>query len=300
MKRSIQTLTIAALSLALTHCGQTPLTEGQRATVKGVTTSTNKVRSSASDLRGTRTSPRSTDSALFEQKLANADCEFTTPQMDPSATTVPSSFNFSVGGPNCPLSFEMGFAPKENGVDMKLVFEVTDPELAELNDVTRTDLQGSLSGDESGASGKLTGTIHSREHGKVDVKMVADMNADRTYLKATYGFADFDAVVEMEQTASGVTYKLNGEEVSESEFQELSVFPLGASGSMQGPQVSGGNTFTYELSSNGCSTGKQVFNDKTQMCQGLQSITLNRDCAEDMRRRYFEGKGCPGNFTPTP
>lgn len=52
-------------------------------------------------------------------------------------------------------------------------------------------------------------------------------------------------------------------------------------------------TFTYNLESNNCSTGAQVFSTVEQMCQGLQDNTLNNNCALELREDFF-AKNCAG------
>lgn len=53
------------------------------------------------------------------------------------------------------------------------------------------------------------------------------------------------------------------------------------------------------LPGQGCTTGEHSFSTLEEMCQGLQSDSLNHYCAEDYRRRLFE-KMCPGGFQPRP
>lgn len=56
--------------------------------------------------------------------------------------------------------------------------------------------------------------------------------------------------------------------------------------------------YSYELSSNGCSTEKHEFSSKDEMCSGLQSSSLNKGCALSMREQYFKSNSCTGTFSP--
>lgn len=64
--------------------------------------------------------------------------------------------------------------------------------------------------------------------------------------------------------------------------------------------------YTYEFSevyANNvvrCSTQAQVFNNLTEMCQGLQNEMLNRNCAVQQRMQKYRDMGCAGPTTTTP
>ena len=55
--------------------------------------------------------------------------------------------------------------------------------------------------------------------------------------------------------------------------------------------------FSYELSVNGCTTGKKVFSDLDSYCQGLQNNSANNNCAQPSRENLFYQK-CSGSFNP--
>lgn len=65
------------------------------------------------------------------------------------------------------------------------------------------------------------------------------------------------------------------------------------------PISSGVNqALTYDLSENGCSTGRHTFPSFPEMCVGLQNNTLNNDCALNLRAEHFR-RNCQGqNFSP--
>jgi hypothetical protein len=54
--------------------------------------------------------------------------------------------------------------------------------------------------------------------------------------------------------------------------------------------------YTYQLSENGCDTGKHTFRSKSAYCDGLRNSDLNRGCASYLRRMTFTNAGCPGSF----
>lgn len=58
--------------------------------------------------------------------------------------------------------------------------------------------------------------------------------------------------------------------------------------------------YSYFFEENFCPTGQQRFSSLESMCEGLKDDALNKGCAKDMRRDYFEEKGCPGEFEPAP
>lgn len=65
------------------------------------------------------------------------------------------------------------------------------------------------------------------------------------------------------------------------------------------PVSSGVNqALTYELSENGCTTGRHTFPSFPEMCVGLQNNTINNDCALNMRAEHFR-RNCQGqSFSP--
>jgi hypothetical protein len=48
----------------------------------------------------------------------------------------------------------------------------------------------------------------------------------------------------------------------------------------------------------GCDTGEQTFPSLVAMCAGLQSDSLNNNCALSARQDFF-GKNCTGTFQET-
>jgi hypothetical protein len=55
---------------------------------------------------------------------------------------------------------------------------------------------------------------------------------------------------------------------------------------------------TYELSENGCNTGRHTFPSFTELCVGLQNNTLNNECALNLRAEHFR-RNCQGqSFSP--
>lgn len=53
--------------------------------------------------------------------------------------------------------------------------------------------------------------------------------------------------------------------------------------------------YKYELSENGCSTGKQELESKADMCTRLKDNGANNGCAYTLRKQKFEQDGC-GNW----
>ncbi len=55
-------------------------------------------------------------------------------------------------------------------------------------------------------------------------------------------------------------------------------------------------SLTYQLSSNGCDTGKHEFSSKAAYCNGLKDYRANNGCAFSLRKETYEKNGCPGTF----
>lgn len=53
----------------------------------------------------------------------------------------------------------------------------------------------------------------------------------------------------------------------------------------------------YELSVNGCTTGKKTFSDLDSYCRTLQDNAANNYCAQTNRESLFNQK-CSGTFNP--
>jgi hypothetical protein len=47
---------------------------------------------------------------------------------------------------------------------------------------------------------------------------------------------------------------------------------------------------SYDFEYNGCKTGKHSFASKAAMCDALQDDFLNKGCAYDMRKDFYEQK----------
>ncbi len=56
-------------------------------------------------------------------------------------------------------------------------------------------------------------------------------------------------------------------------------------------------SLSYNFEYNGCKTEKHTFDSETAYCEGLQSHSLNKGCAQKLRELDFQAKKCPGTFT---
>lgn len=65
---------------------------------------------------------------------------------------------------------------------------------------------------------------------------------------------------------------------------------------VSGGSKSSSSTYKYEFSENGCNTGKQEFSSLEALCDGLKNDSLNKGCAESLRKKHFESSGCSGSF----
>jgi hypothetical protein len=59
--------------------------------------------------------------------------------------------------------------------------------------------------------------------------------------------------------------------------------------------------FQYQLSdlTANCQTGEHQFESLAAMCSGLESASLNSNCALTLRTAYFAQAGCAGSFQQT-
>jgi hypothetical protein len=84
----------------------------------------------------------------------------------------------------------------------------------------------------------------------------------------------------------------------------LSLIALSACASGEEENASS-QEFSYDYTSNGCSTGKQTFTSRDAYCSGLQNETLNQGCALKRRKETFQEQ-CQGrswslqNLAPIP
>ena len=77
-------------------------------------------------------------------------------------------------------------------------------------------------------------------------------------------------------------------------------FALAGCGSEQNTTESNrSESFSYELTLNGCSTGRQTFSSREAMCSALRDDGRNRDCARSLREDHFK-KNCPGQTWEEP
>jgi hypothetical protein len=63
------------------------------------------------------------------------------------------------------------------------------------------------------------------------------------------------------------------------------------------PAASKIESYSYELSESvngvGCTTGKQTFSSRRELCEGLKNDGLNQNCALSSRQELFENYSCP-------
>ena len=55
-------------------------------------------------------------------------------------------------------------------------------------------------------------------------------------------------------------------------------------------------SFSYDLSHNGCPTGRKTFNSKDAMCATLKDDGANNYCANQLREEHFKQNQCPGDY----
>lgn len=311
MKSIVVKLSVIAIAaIVLTRCGKNnaPLTEQQQAVMKEITTSTSQVVSSAksAESRKNGSSALATANAAGEselsKKLSEANCQFETPAA-PESTSQLSSISLKVQGDQCPIKMDIGIRGSETNAEFKMYFEITDPEVQKLSDVTKVDIGGVISGSEQSASGTISGSIFSKKYGEIKISIVMNFSPAGSTMEMTYSFADFVASMKIEQNEDGVTYSVNGQKVEEAEFNELNGGG-GFLGTNTEPTQEEGTITTqtndtslsYELSENGCTTGKLTFPSPELLCEALKDDGLNNNCAKDLRRLKFQSSHCQGDF----
>lgn len=70
------------------------------------------------------------------------------------------------------------------------------------------------------------------------------------------------------------------------------LFLVGCSGNSLGKALDPNNnsntqSYSYNLTENGCGTDEHVFSSREAMCDGLKNESLNHSCAYNLRRTKF-------------
>jgi hypothetical protein len=303
--------TLTLLSVVVACGGKSSLTDAQKAQLKELSSSASAVTSKAKPQAGT--SALATGSATTpEAELASrmGSCSFDSPSSASPDAAGMLAMNVKVGGASCPVSMEFSMTGNMSGssgsATIKMFFEVTDADLAAKLDVTKMDLGGTISGSGDSGSGTIKGVIQSKKYGPVDLTWDISGSNGNVKFDITYGFKDFSATFGVEQSESGTKYTLQGKEVTAAELKEYleggSLIPGGPTAVESAPSEnnSSNSNLSYELTYNGCKTGKHSFSSEEALCEGLQSESLNNGCAENMRKQYFTSHSCSGVYQSQP
>jgi hypothetical protein len=149
--------------------------------------------------------------------------------------------NLKVDGAKCPINLDLNLAGSASSdgnsgeLSFGIKYSVLDADFAKLNDVDSMDISGKMkmSGEMSETSAKMSmsldisGKVHSQAQGDVSATLSGDMSvkADKTSsstsgeVKATFEFKDFTAELKQKIDGEKNTYFINGDEVTEVEFQ---------------------------------------------------------------------------------
>lgn len=314
-------VSILALLAVLVGCGSnSKVTEEQKAKFKELVKSTTTVVSSAKAAKnGTSALAVPGDTTSLESrissKLNDGSCQFESPSAENMSSGSLSSINLKVKGDRCPISMEMTMSGSATAVNIRLAFEIKDAELAELSDVTKMELAGTINVSGQSGRGSIDGFIQSKKYGRVGLQLNVSGSESSAKIEIVYTFPDFKISLGVEQSANDPKYFINGNEVTADEFKTFveggSILPGASSPGLSGtagpsnpttpPTNNGGSSeFSYNLTENSCSTEQQSYASQAAMCEGLQSDSRNHGCAENLRRLYFTSHGCPGTFTPAP
>jgi hypothetical protein len=315
MNHTLKALAICSFAAIVTGCGKSALTDAQLATFKEVQSSTNKVVTSGQKAQASKSGSAlalaAGDTDEFASRISSAsDCDFPQPDMSGMSSSS-AKMNIKITGDKCPINMEIGISVSGTNATFRMFFEIKDEELAALSDVTKMDLAGTISANSSGtsASGVIEGNVHSKKHGVIPVTMTVEGDESSNRVEMSYKFADFTAVLEMETSGGETKYRLNGQELSAQEFQELSASGGLAGGSTGGTTTPPASTTTpktptntttgsmsYSYNVNDCPTGVIKYSSQSDLCTKLKDDALNNYCAESRRQSEFTSAGCTGSF----
>ncbi|OFZ21048.1 MAG: hypothetical protein A2X94_06870 [Bdellovibrionales bacterium GWB1_55_8] len=192
---------------------------------------------------GSRSAALTTDPTTIEmqEKLADELC-----QVDYSVpvSTSATSFNIKIQvsdkpDVSCPISMNIEMKGSGSETEAKvaatLKYEVKDDEFRKLNDVDKFDLSGeiavkattSTSGGSIVIEGEVKGDVHSQTKGDVKFELQADVEMEFSSTEADGSgsvalkleYADFSAELKQSFDGTETKYEINGEEVSEADFQ---------------------------------------------------------------------------------
>ncbi len=225
LRRSLSVAVVGILFL--TGCGQTQLSDEQKAQVKELSKSASAVFSSASDqAKAIRSAARFADGeipselkARIQEKLKSPACTITQPKsVDSGIDTI----SVKVEGAECPLAMEVTVGGEKRAPVLKIYFEIRDKELLEIIDVSKMDMGGSFKLEESGsASGSLTGYIQSKKFGKVEMSMTISGNTSDAKMSVVYKFQTFRLEIGLQGNDKDIRYTINGKESSAAEINAL-------------------------------------------------------------------------------
>jgi len=175
--------------------------------------------------------------AQMYSKLQSADCDFkfSEPQSFDAGSSPMSALNqkmeWSVEGNSCPLVMNFSFTTTtsgqtENDFKMKMAmdmnFTISDEELKKLNDVYAMTLKGEITADKNGANGSFDGKIKSVTHGDIPVSMKISGSKDSAEVSYNVDMPKYSVEMKMTVSKDGKPeYTLNGEKMTEQEFQDL-------------------------------------------------------------------------------
>lgn len=131
--------------------------------------------------------------------------------------------SIQVSGSDCPLTFNLRgqIDEKQKTATIRLDYQVQEGDYRKLNDIDAAKLEASLKMEEKSASGKLKGTLHSQSHSEIKIDADLDMSQKEEKTRIRMDYPNFSAEFKVEKTQSGAKYTLNGEELTEEQFQNF-------------------------------------------------------------------------------
>lgn len=208
-----------------------PLTEEQKATLKATIRSMDTAQEAAREAQNP--GEGSPTAKQMAEELKKAECKFET-----------NETSLIVTGPTCPIAMRFSLVlekkPKESHMATSLAYDVKSTSYAELNDVTGIGFNGDVKQVEKDGVTYATiafgGEVRSRKQGNLSlsvkgaVKGKPDGTGEGT-VSWTITFPQFTAELVQTRLGKDTEYTINGERVSDAEFQTY----VGKSGSVTGP-----------------------------------------------------------------
>ena len=142
-----------------------------------------------------------------------------------------AGFSMKADGAGCPVAMDMKMSMKNSQsgteVSAEINYSVKNPEYAKLNDVDSISMKQTMSikgGESTTGKFEMSGKIHSQSKGDVKLSGNGSLDANKSSIKSDvtlrFEFSDYTVEFKVAQKDQDMTYTLNGDKISEKDFNE--------------------------------------------------------------------------------